>query len=41
MEKKGLVSRSEEAQTSTINQSKKEVLGDDGQDSWLNVDICG
>ena len=34
-------SRSEEAQTSTINQSKKDALGGDGQGAWLNIYICG
>ena len=30
-----------EAQSSTFNQSKEDVLGDDGQNTWLNVDVCG
>ena len=38
---KGLEQRSEEAQTSTFNQSKKDVLGGDGQNPWLNIYIYG
>ena len=33
--------RTKEAQRSTLNQSKKDVLGGDGQNAWLNVYICG
>ena len=29
--------RTKEAQRSTLNQSKKDVLGGDGQNAWLNV----
>ena len=30
-----------EAQRSTFNQSKKDVLEGDGQNAWLNIYICG
>ena len=41
MEKTSFEQRSKEPQTSTINQLKKDVLGGDSQNAWLNVHICG
>ena len=41
METKNENKRPKEAQTSTLNQSKKDVLGGDGQNAWLNIYICG
>ena len=38
MEKKGFDQQPEQAQKSTINHSFQ-ILGDDGQNSWLNINL--
>ena len=39
MEKKGFDQQPEEAQRSTIHSFR--ILGDNGQNSWLNIYVCG